>query len=112
MTTAATTAPGLRSSRWVRVRKRLAPGRVSFDPWIANLIPDFLAFYCRDRQIVEVGSNTHILDARVVRLDIDHAAGANVIGDGHERPFAAGSVDAFLHTGALEHVVGYVGKQP
>ena len=84
--------------------KRLAPGGACFDPWSAKRIRRFLAACDRDARIVDVGSSIRVLDARVIRFDIDHRAGVTVVGDGHLMPFAANTLDAVVLTGVLEHV--------
>jgi SAM-dependent methyltransferase len=95
---------GLRSSEWVQRLKRLAPGGVCYDPWSDKRIRRFLEDCGPDARIVDVGSGTRVLDARILRLDIDQRAGVHVIGDGHEMPFRSDSLDAVVLTGVLEHV--------
>src|SRR2546430_13080946 len=100
-----TSAPSFRQSALVQAFKRLAPGGVCFDPWSAGRIRSLLALSGGVGRIVDVGSSTRVLDARIIRFDIDHGAGVTVIGDGHEMPFASGVIDAIVLTGVLEHVL-------
>ena len=95
----------LRSSRLARVFRRLAPGGTCFDPWSPKRIKDFLALSSEGARIVDVGSSTRVIDPRIIRFDIDRAAGVTVIGDGHQMPFTSYSVDAVILTGVLEHVL-------
>ena len=98
------TATGLRSTKWVRAIKRLAPAGLCFDPWSARRIGRFLAKYSDGARIVDLGSSIRVLDPRIIRFDIDRAAGVTVVGNGHGMPFASDSLDAIILTGVLEHV--------
>lgn len=84
--------------------KRLAPGGVCFDPWSQRRIRRFLEAYGPDARIVDIGSSSRLLDSRVIRFDIDRGSDVQVVGDGHQLPFRAESLDGVLLTGVLEHV--------
>jgi SAM-dependent methyltransferase len=64
----------------------------------------FLARQAAQEAILNIGSGGWSLGTNVLNVDLLPFAGVDLCGDIHALPFAAGSIDALVCTGVLEHV--------